>query len=198
MVLVKNIDELDLNGSYTYADYLNWQLGEYIELIKGKVFRMSPAPAVRHQKISMRLTGAFYNALNNQPCQLFAAPFDVRLYHKNKKTGEPAQTVVQPDLCVICDESKLDEQGCDGAPDLIMEILSPGNSKKEMKDKFEVYEESGVKEYWLVHPSEKTVVIYHLNAEGIYVGSRPYTDEHTITTPIIPHLLLNLSQVFAD
>lgn len=195
---ITSLSQLDLNGRYTYADYLTWKLEEYVELIKGKIFWMSPAPAVRHQKISMRLTGALYNALSQSPCQLFAAPFDVRLYRKNKKNGEPARTVVQPDLCVICDPSKLDEQGCDGAPDLIVEILSPGNSKKEMKDKFEVYEESGVQEYWLVHPTEKTVIVYRLNDEGQYIGIRPFTDDDLLTTPIVPNLSLVLSEVFAD
>lgn len=196
--IITDINQLDPNGSYTYADYMTWQFSEYIELIKGKIFRMSPAPAMRHQKISMRMTGLFYNALANKPCQLFAAPFDVRLYTKNKKTGKPTKTVVQPDLCVICDATKLDEQGCDGAPDLIVEILSPGNTKKEMRDKFDVYEDADVQEYWLVHPTEKNVIVYILNEQGKYVGSRPYTDEDLLTTSIIPALQMNLSEVFAD
>ncbi|MFN4144580.1 MAG: Uma2 family endonuclease [Runella sp.] len=197
-MVITDINQLDPNGSYTYTDYMSWRFDEYVELIKGKIFRMSPAPTVKHQKISMRLTGRLYNALPNNGCQLFAAPFDVRLDRNNKKKGENERTVVQPDLCVICDASKLDEQGCDGAPDLIIEILSPGNSKKEMKDKFAVYEESGVREYWLVHPTEKTVIVYTLNEQGQYIGSRPYTDDDTLTTPIIPALELVLHEVFED
>ncbi len=196
-ILITDINQLDPDGSYTYADYTTWQFSEYIELIKGKIFRMSPAPALKHQRISWRMSGLVWEALRNKSCQAFAAPFDVRLYTKNKK-GVSTKTVVQPDLCVICDTTKLDEQGCDGAPDLIVEILSPGNTKKEMRDKFDVYEDAGVQEYWLVHPTEKNVIVYILNEQGKYVGSRPYTDEDIIATPIIPALQMNLSEVFAD
>ncbi|WP_042344549.1 Uma2 family endonuclease, partial [Capnocytophaga canis] len=150
---VLNINQLDVeNGVYTYADYLLWKFEERVELLKGKIFKMSPAPSLKHQKISMNLSGLLWQFLRGKKCQLFSAPFDVRLPKKEEK-GDNIHTVVQPDLCIICDESKLDERGCIGAPDLIIEILSPGNSKKEMKNKFELYQESGVEEYWIVNPT---------------------------------------------
>src|SRR5690606_38432683 len=125
-------------ATYTYADYLLWRIEERLELIKGKVFKMTPAPNLRHQQVSGRFYVSLQNLFQAGPCQVFYAPFDVRLYDRKKyvKADKDIYTVVQPDLCVICDESKLDERGCLGAPDLVIEILSPGNSRREMKQKF--------------------------------------------------------------
>ncbi|MEX0882546.1 MAG: Uma2 family endonuclease, partial [Cyclobacteriaceae bacterium] len=140
-------------GHYSYADYLTWELEEMVELIKGKVFKAAAAPRRMHQKISVMISTKLYNYLENDSCEVYNAPFDVRLPYTSKK-NEDIFTVVQPDICVICDKAKLDEMGCIGAPDLIVEILSPGNNKKELKNKYEVYEESGVKEYWVIQPGE--------------------------------------------
>src|SRR5215217_1614082 len=148
---ITDINQLDLEGTYTYADYLLWRFEERLELIKGKIFKMSPAPNRRHQTILGHLHLPIGSFFKNHYCQVFLAPFDVRLPKKNQNTSDgKIYTVVQPDLCIICDESKLDDRGCLGAPDLIVEILSPGNSRKEMDNKFELYEECGVREYWLV------------------------------------------------
>lgn len=193
-----NINDLDLNGTYSYADYLKWQFDEMIEIIKGKIYRMSPAPNLRHQRVSMQLTGIFFNYFKKHRCNLFAAPFDVRLAPLKNTNSDKIYTVVQPDLCVVCDDSKLDERGCIGAPDLIIEILSPGNTKKEMKDKFQVYEENGVKEYWLVEPNDKAVFVYLLNENGKYYGLQPFTDEDIITSPLFPELEVDLNEVFEN
>lgn len=192
------IDDLDLNGTYTYADYMEWAFDETIEIIKGKVFRMLPAPNLRHQRVSMKLTIEFGNYFKKHPCNLFAAPFDVRLTPLKKDKNNKIYTVVQPDLCVICDDDKLDEHGCIGSPDLIIEILSPGNTRKEMKDKFEVYQENGVREYWLVEPNDRAVFVYVLNEQGKYIGLQPYTDEDIMTSAIFPDLAINLEEVFAE
>ena len=122
--------------------------------------------------------------------------FDVRLL--NKKLSSPDKdifTVVQPDLCVICDEEKLDERGCNGVPDLVIEILSPGNSKKEMGIKFELYEEAGVKEYWIVEPAEKAVFVYYLSDEKL-IGQRPLTTDDTIKSPLFPELNFAVETIF--
>jgi Uma2 family endonuclease len=193
-----NIDDLDLNGTYTYADYMKWAFVETIEIIKGKVFRMSPAPNLMHQRVSMKLTIEFGNYFKKHPCNLFAAPFDVRLTPLKKDKNNEIYTVVQPDLCVICDDDKLDEHGCVGSPDLIIEILSPGNTRKEMKDKFEVYQENGVREYWLVEPNNRAVFVYVLNEQGIYIGLQPFTEEDFMTSAIFPELEINLEEVFAE
>lgn len=193
--IITQLSDLDPEGSYTYADYLLWQLQERVELIRGRIFRMSPAPSRMHQKIATFLTAKLFNYFEHKSCQVFAAPFDVRLPVGQKKGQDT--TVVQPDLCVICDESKLDEQGCAGAPDLIVEILSPGNSTKEMREKFQVYEEAGVREYWIVNPAEKVVLIYILDADGKYVGLAPVTDEDPLRAHIFPELVIDLKEAFA-
>ena len=134
--IITNIDDLDLNGSYTYADYLLWQFSERLEIIKGKIFKMSPAPSSRHQRVSMKLTRELDRHFYKLSCEIFVAPFDVRLINFKKSTADnQILTVVQPDLCIICDKSKVDEKGCLGAPNLIIEILSKGNSKKRFNNK---------------------------------------------------------------
>ncbi|GIM60594.1 hypothetical protein CAPN008_06440 [Capnocytophaga canis] len=194
MATINNINQLDLvNGVYTYADYLLWRFEERVELLKGKIFKMSPAPSLKHQQISLNITLFLGNYFKNQKCQLFVAPFDVRLPKKDEK-GDNIHTVVQPDLCVICDESKLDERGCIGAPDLIIEILSPGNSKKEMKNKFELYQESGVEEYWIVNPTDENILVNVLE-DGKYRILKPVVDEY-ITSVKFPKLKIHTSDIF--
>ncbi|GAB2632597.1 hypothetical protein GCM10027035_28700 [Emticicia sediminis] len=147
------LEELDLNGTYTFADYLKWNfevsgIPQRIELIKDKIFKMPPAQARKHQENLRFIFSKLDRFLDKSPCRLYTAPFDVRLTPRKEDKRNKIHTIVQPDLCVICDLDKLDDAGCVGVPDLIVEILSPGNSRKEMKEKFEVYEENGVKEYW--------------------------------------------------
>ena len=189
--------ELDLNGTYTYADYLKWTFDERLEIIKGKIFPMS-APARIHQRISWRFSFEIQKYLEGKLCEAYSAPFDVRLTPLKKNKTNKVYTVVQPDLCVICDLDKLDDKGCVGAPDLIIEILSPGNSRKEMKEKYEVYQENGVKEYWLVESVDKCVFVYVLNEAGIYIGLQPVTDEDILTSTVFPELQVDLTLVFKD
>ena len=190
-----DLSGLDLNKSYSYADYLTWKFQERMELIKGRIFKMSPAPRVRHQAISIHLSTRLYNFLAGKDCKGFSAPLDVRLTEKNTR-NEQVTTVVQPDICVICDPDKLDEFGCVGAPDIIVEILSPGNNTKELKNKYEVYEENGVREYWIIHPEEKTFLAYTLGNDGKYVPSALKTIGDKITTPVLPGFILDLEEVF--
>lgn len=190
---ITNINQLDPDKTYTYADYLLWKFKERIELFKGKIFKMSPAPARIHQKILLNITRIFDDFFKNNPCELYFAPFDVRF--PNEK-GE-ILTVVQPDLCIICDLTKLDDRGCVGAPDLIVEILSPGNSKKEMDNKFSIYEEFGVKEYWLVHPIDKMVQVFVLE-NGKYIGLKPFTEGQIITAKIFPELRFSVDDIFLN
>ncbi|OJV16895.1 MAG: restriction endonuclease [Dyadobacter sp. 50-39] len=193
---MESIDTLDLNGTYSYADYLKWQFEERLELIKGKIFKMPPAPAVRHQQISMRLSSEIWHLLKNRDCQVFAAPFDVRLPRFDVQSDREILTVVQPDICVVCDPGKIDEKGCLGAPDWIIEILSPGNTRKEMDNKFDVYEESGVKEYWLVEPNDEVVFVYLLDDAGKYFGTKPSTIGQTLTSVTLPDFTIDLNQLF--
>jgi Uma2 family endonuclease len=189
--------DLDLSKTYNYADYLQWKFEERVELIKGRIFKMSPAPSSNHQDISGNIYFAIKLYLLNNNCKVYAAPFDVRLTKKSKDHKE-VLTVVQPDICVICNRSKIDEKGCLGAPDIVVEILSPGNNKKELQNKYEVYEENGVQEYWIVSPQDKTFLKYTLNNEGVYVPSRLLTTGSEVTTPVLPGFVLDLEQVFKD
>ncbi|MDO9757975.1 Uma2 family endonuclease [Glaesserella parasuis] len=188
---ITSLSQLDLNGSYSYDDYLKWKFQERVEIIKGKIMAMSPAPNRLHQRISMKLTKAFLDVFVNHQCELYVAPFDVRFPDSNGKI----KTVVQPDLCVICDPNKLDEKGCIGAPDLIVEILSPGNSKREMKDKYELYQEQGVSEYWIVRPEEQHIQIYVLE-NGRYIGVQPVVEGDVVTSIKFPALSFDTSGLY--
>lgn len=190
--MITSLDQLDLNKRYTYADYLQWRLTERVELLRGKIVTMSPAPSRRHQEISRSLLHFLGNFLWQKECKIYHAPFDVRL------TAAGNDTVVQPDICVVCDLSKLDEQGCNGAPDLIVEILSPGNSKKELKQKFDLYQENGVIEYWIVYPTEESIIVYTLNEEGKYIGSSPYVAEDELTSSVLKGFALPIHQIFTS
>ena len=191
---ITNINQLDLvNGIYTYADYLMWKIKDRLELLKGKIFQMG-APSLTHQAVSRNLTILIGNRFYNAPCKLFAAPFDVRLAKKGEKDNE-IYTVVQPDLCVVCDADKLDERGCWGAPDLIIEILSPGNSKKEMLNKYELYEEAGVREYWVVRPDYKEITQFVLE-NNKYRTLPPIVEGTIIHSAIFPELSLQTEDIF--
>lgn len=190
------VEEPDLSLSYTYADYLKWDLPEMVELIRGKVYKMSPAPTSRHQHISTMLIVSIGSFLKGKRCKVFAAPFDVRLPRAGQSVKE-INTVVQPDICIICDPSKIDERGCLGTPDWIIEILSKHTSAKDLNEKFDVYEEAGVKEYWVVHPTEQTVLAYTLNEQGNYEGLlKPYTRADKAQSLTLPGLIINLNEIF--
>ena len=192
--VITNIDQLDLvNGIYTYADYLMWKIKDRLELLKGKIFQMG-APSLTHQAVSRNLTILIGKRFYNAPCKLFAAPFDVRLAKKGEKDNE-VYTVVQPDLCVVCDADKLDERGCWGAPDLIIEILSPGNSKKELKNKYELYQEAGVREYWVIRPDNKEITQFVLE-NGQYRTLPPIVEGDLIHSTIFPDLSLQTEDIF--
>ncbi|MDO4762789.1 MAG: Uma2 family endonuclease [Flavobacteriaceae bacterium] len=195
MNTITNIDQLDLDKTYSYADYLLWKFKERVELFKGKILKMSPAPSRRHQEISRNLNRALDHFFFNKPCKLYYAPFDVRLPRQSKEDKE-IYTVVQPDLCIICDENKLDDKGCIGAPDLVIEILSPGNSKKEMKDKLELYEEAGVREYWIADPNQESILIYVLE-NGTYRVKKPVVDDF-VNSQIFPELRFHTNDIFNE
>jgi Uma2 family endonuclease len=197
MEKITNLSQLDLNGTYTYADYLTWKFEQTVELIKGHLLKMS-APNRKHQEISWQLSGVFFTTFKNRKCKAYAAPFDVRLLDKNKslKENKDVLTVVQPDLCIICDKSKLDEKGGIGAPDLIVEILSPGNSTKEMKTKKLLYEECGVREYWVIDPTHETLIQYFLQENGTYSSPQIYVSSELVQSAIFPELQVALMDIF--
>jgi len=188
---ITSLNQLDLvNGIYSYADYLVWKIKERVELLKGKILEMS-APSPIHQEISGNLQGALFVFLKNSKCKLYTAPFDVRFPQKGESQ---VYTVVQPDLCVVCDFEKIDSKGCVGAPDLVVEILSPGNSKKEMKSKFALYQEEGVREYWVVDPERELVFVYVADNKK-FKPTIPIADDYVYST-IFPDFKIHTSDLF--
>jgi Uma2 family endonuclease len=162
------VEEPQSTIGFTYADYLTWNFKERIELIRGRIFKMSPAPSVAHQKISINLVSLFIKKVPEiAPCTILYAPVDVRLkgkpFRKKKINDDEIKTVVQPDIIVVCDPEKMeDPRSIDGAPEMVIEILSPGNTRTETKYKLDLYEENGVEEYWVVFPSFNNVQVYLL------------------------------------
>jgi Uma2 family endonuclease len=154
------------SGAFTYADYCRWPEDERWELIGGEAFDMSPAPARIHQDLVVGLLVQVHGALAGSSCRVYVAPFDVRLPEADE-ADDDIRNVVQPDLAVICDRARLDDKGCRGAPDWIVEVLSPRTAAKDQWRKRDLYERHGVREYWLVHPTDRIVFIYRLE-DGRY------------------------------
>jgi len=183
--------------NFTYGDYVKWPEDERWELINGYAYNMSPAPSRRHQKISRDLEFQIVDFLADKPCEVYDAPFDVRLPEADEQ-DEDIETVVQPDIVVVCDENKLDDKGCRGAPDLIIEILSPFTAPKDMKIKLSLYEKHGVKEYWIVHPTDNIILVFKLGKNKMYGKPEVYTEEDKIKTAILEGLEIELSKVFQE
>lgn len=200
MTKITQLSQLDLSARYSYADYLTWQLDEAIELIKGKISLMAPAPNVRHQEASIYLSSRLYRFFEPRPCRVIAAPFDVRLYDRSKSmlASQEIFTVVQPDVCVICDLNKLDEQGCNGAPDWIIEIVSKGSSKKDALIKHALYAEAGVTEYWLAFPYEALIQQFVLHESGQYRLQTSFAGDDQAASHLFPDLQIDLSEFFKD
>ena len=193
--MITDISQLDPNGTYTYADYLKWQFDESVELIKGKLYRMSPAPRRAHQLAVSHLLIDIGVYFGDQRCEIYTAPFDVRLPVRNERKPDQLYSVIQPDICVICDLTKLDDDGCLGAPDWIIEITAPRTAKKDFNEKFNLYEESGVREYWIVQPKEKAVNVYVLE-DGAYALVDVY-ESGDIPGQTFPDLLVSHARIFA-
>ena len=194
---ITDINQLDFNKVYSYADYVLWKFKERVELIKGRIFKMSPAPNLAHQKVSIQLSVIFGNHFDKHLCSIFSAPVDVALLDKSKSTeNQDIHTIVQPDLIIVCDQEKLrDGKKVIGAPDLVVEILSPGNSQKEMDAKFDLYQEAGVKEYWVVFPTEKMIQIFALQ-DGKYIGLKPCVIPNPAKGLLFPDMEVDLEKVF--
>ncbi|MEY3220019.1 MAG: hypothetical protein RIT27_1376 [Pseudomonadota bacterium] len=180
---------LKLSAHFTYADYCNWSEEERWELINGEAYAMS-APSRLHQKIVSELSRQIGNYLQGKSCEIYVAPFDVRLPTRNEK-DEQIDTVVQPDISVICNEEKLDEKGCRGAPDWIIEILSPSSAFRDMELKRKLYERHGVREYWIIHPTERWLMIYFLDLQGKYGNYQMFPLEKTSQVAIFPDLQID-------
>ena len=179
---------------YTYADYKEWELkpGERFEIIYGEAYAMA-APNERHQAILTELLTQLHNYLRGKPCKVYPAPFDVRLFYEE---DEDDDTVVQPDIVVVCDKGKIGEEGCRGAPDLVVEILSPSNTAIEMERKRRLYMEAGVREYWVVDPVNKGMAVYLFSNGAVSVNT--YKSTGAVPVAVLPGLEILLEQVFAE
>jgi len=157
---------------------------------------MTPAPSRKHQEISGQLHTLFNNYLKGKPCRVYAAPFDVRL-PQMQESDEQISTVVQPDIVVVYDKNKLDDRGCQGSPDLVVEITSPSTFQKDLKEKFNLYERAGILEYWIVYPEQNTLAVFHLTNEGKYSRPEVYTEQDSVVVGIFADLIIELQDVFS-
>ncbi|WP_300601751.1 Uma2 family endonuclease [Niabella sp.] len=195
--IISDIRQLDPDRRYSYADYLKWQFDEYVELIKGTPFqKMSPPPGREHQRIVGDIYREISIYLKNKPCEVYPAPFDVRFPSPDAATDEKTFTVVQPDISVICDPSKLDDRGCVGAPDLIVEVVSRGTAIRDWNFKYNLYQEMKVKEYWIIEPVDRSVTVFVLTNEHKYLQTAVYAEETTIPVSIWPGFFIKWSDIF--
>lgn len=181
---------------YTYSDYLEWDESERIELIDGELF-MQAAPSRIHQGISAQIMRQLTNYLDGKKCKAYAAPFAVRLFETDSENCNEQDTIVEPDIVVICDNNKLDDRGCKGAPDMVIEILSPSSSKHDRFVKFHLYRRAGVMEYWIVDPFEKSVQVYKLEG-GHYNPICFYTSNDIAKVNVLDGCFIELSRVFTE
>jgi Uma2 family endonuclease len=189
---ITRLDQLNEDSfEYSYSDYVTWQLQERVELIMGKIFPMS-APNTPHQSLAIDLATDFKNFFKGKNYFVFIAPFDVRL--PVGKKGNIYKTVVQPDLGIVCDLLKLEKSGIKGTPDLVVEILSPSNRQIEMHEKFEAYQASQVREYWIIHPEEQWMLQYVLNENHLFELHNKYENLSRISSVIFPELIVEVAE----
>jgi len=192
-----NLAEQPKNGSYTYEDYVSWDDGERYELINGYVYMLA-APTTQHQRISGYLQYCLYEYLKGKTCEVFAAPFDVRLFEASEEKKKKflriyrKEVVVQPDLSIVCDPDQLDEKGCNGAPAMVVEILSPSN--KHYQEKVNAYMSAGIQEIWIADPGLQTVFLYLRRGTDYIIST--YEPSETLISPTFPGLEIPLRGIF--
>lgn len=181
---------------YSYADVLTWDESERIELVYGRPIMMSP-PSRAHQRVISELNRQIGNYLHGKKCEVYPAPFGVRLFEEEGDTPYDVDTLVEPDITVVCDPGKLDDAGCRGAPDLIVEVLSPSTQRHDRLTKFSLYQKAGVKEYWLADPASRTVSVYTLE-EGAYHAAVVYPAGASVPVGVLEDCTVDLTSVFPD
>lgn len=184
------------DGNYSYLDYLTWPEGERWEIIDGIAY-MQSAPSPIHQEISGNLFAQFHSYLIGKPCKVYHAPFCVRLIKADETKNGEIKKVVEPDITIVCDKSKIDEKGCNGPPDMIVEIISPSSIKMDKFTKFNMYEKVGVREYWIVEPEGKLVSVFVLQDDLRYGRPEIYTEDDKIKVSVLPDLIIDIKPVFA-
>lgn len=182
---------------FTYRDYRQWPDDERWELIDGTAYQMS-GPSTNHQGVQRELFGRLYLFLKGKECQLYAAPLDVFFPRVNEQDEDDVDTVVQPDLLVVCDPGKVRSRGIWGAPDLVVEILSPSTARKDLHEKYQLYERAGVKEYWVVDPVGRWVQQYVLSPAGTFGIEITFEQKGILVSSVLPGLELDVTQLFRD
>jgi Uma2 family endonuclease len=193
----QEVQEPDHSLTYTYADYYSWNFIERLELLRGRIFQLGAANT-KHQRTGGKLYNELYTFLKGKTCEVFIAPYDVRLPIKNRKRDDQITTVVQPDICIFCDPTSIDERGACGIPDLAVEILSPGNPGHDFLEKYDVYQEVGVKEYWIIDPIKEMIMVSILQAQGKFAPTKIYTEDHVLEPRCIPGFSISVNQLFTS
>ena len=181
---------------YTFADALAWDDGERAELIDGEIYLMAPAPSRPHQKVSGEIFRQLANYLEGKKCEAYSAPFDVRLFEQDGDRPEDVDTMVEPDITVVCDPSRLDDRGCKGAPDMVVEILSPSTRRHDRLVKLNLYQRAGVREYWIVSPEEQAVEVFLLSGDGLLLPHEVYSRDGIAKVNVLDGCFIELSKVF--
>jgi Uma2 family endonuclease len=184
---------------YSYADYLTWVDNRRREIIDG-VVRFMAGPKRKHVEVSHQIGTALeiHIRKNRGKCRVYPAPFDVRLPKNGETADKEIYTVVQPDICVVCDLSKLDDNGCLGAPDLVVEVLSPSTEARDKNDKFHAYRKAGVKEYWIVDVKKSSITVYQLQSDGNYDAGTVNNPGKKVTSSVLPGLEIDLQELFFE
>lgn len=182
---------------YTYKDYLTWPEDERLEIIDGIAY-MQAAPTPLHQEMLMELSKQFAVYLTGKPCKVYPAPFAVILSQGSEKDEEEINNVVEPDIAIVCDLTKMSDKGCHGAPDMIIEIISPSSIKTDRVTKLNKYEKAGVREYWIVEPEQKLVSVFLQQANNRFGRPDMYTEEDRVKVSIFSDLIIDLREVFAS
>lgn len=184
------------NKLYTYADYLTYPEGERIEIIDGHIYNMAAAPTRIHQQIITELIFKIrqYISSNNGPCKVYPAPFDVILKNENEDINN-SKNIVQPDISVICDKNKLTDKGCTGAPDMIIEVVSPFNPANDYVRKLNLYQQFQVREYWIINPMKETILVYILDENDQYAAPENYTFKDKIKVSIYDNLEIDFKML---
>lgn len=181
---------------YTFADCLTWGENERIEIINGEAVMMAP-PSSRHQEICFEIGRQLGNFLEGKRCRVYPAPFGVRLFEKDEERPEDVDTLVEPDISVVCDRSKIDRHGCKGAPDLVIEVLSPSSLRHDRLVKLGLYQRAGVQEYWIVDPEYRSVQVFTRDDAGSLQISEEYGQLDVAKVNILDGCFVELSKVFA-
>jgi Uma2 family endonuclease len=194
---MEQVEEPDHSLTYTYADYYSWNFMERLELLRGRIFQLGAANT-KHQRVGGKLFYELYGFLKGKTCQVFIAPYDVRLPIKNRKRDDQITTVVQPDICIFCDPAAVDDRGACGIPDLAVEILSPNNPEHDLLEKYDVYQEVGVKEYWIIDPIKEIVMVSILEGQGKFAPTKIFTDNQVLEPRCVPGFSISAKSLFTS